>query len=202
MIDLPANGRQRSISAEFRACRCGLRAALRLLPARPMKISLLLPLLLTLVGGSVATAAPRGAKAEVRFVKINGSVARARVQRMFAGDLRGQNRMTPADVDGKSITKLAALRARQTENGFENLNYKIKATTYVTTHRNGSPKRMLVTVSGDVRPGTNGPTERYFVARSATSGYVVARGHISGQGKVTWTRGKNGDGPAERNLAR
>lgn len=163
-----------------------------------MKETLLFSIVLALAAASASAAAPK-------FVKINGSTTRGRIQKVLDGDLRRQNRLTPADVNGSTITSHAAVAARQTEGGFEGL-HATHAVTYVApyTTRAGNPKAILLTVSGAISPATPAgqpPMARRFVARSGSTGLVVGRGSVDAKGKYTWTRGKNGDGLPERNLA-
>ena len=162
-----------------------------------MKNAVCLGLLLAL---STVAATAQAAK---KFVEINGGPTRARVSKVVTGDLRAQNRLTAADVNGTTITALGARKATETQSGFTGYQ-RTTARTYVAgyTTRAGNPKNLLITVSAPIMPPkASGPAARYFVARAGKSGDVVARGYVTRAGKVTWTRGRNGDGLPERNLA-
>lgn len=159
-----------------------------------MKTVLSLAILLSL--SSIAAAAKT-------HLDINGGPTRARVQRVVKGDLRATNRLTKADVNGTTITAAARDKALETESGFTGYQ-RTTAQTYVAgyTTRAGNPKNLLITVTAPITPPkASGPAARYFVARAGKSGDVVARGYMTRAGKVTWTRGRNGDGLPERNLA-
>lgn len=160
------------------------------------KTSLALSLLLALVCGlNSLTFASKS---------INGPGAREQIKDI----LRGKGRIiAPADV-GTIVSKQAITKANQSLNGFGG------PSTYYSQGQlliigKGAKARIATVVTTEHghggMTGTMGQAIKYIVLRSPNKGAVSGRASIivnaNAPDQITWTRGKNGHGTPEKNLA-
>lgn len=162
----------------------------------PLHTALLVFLASALFAGAVAVS--------TRAAPINGKATRERIRHMFRHDLRDQQELHGFHI-GRGVSPASERKAVQTYFGFRAQG--ADSNVYAYPYRTGSGKLryLVVTVTDRYVPAMAAPgtaPARYFVARDGQSGDVVGRGHVAKDGTFVWTRGRNGHGPAERNLAR